>query len=295
MLVSDDIRRLENSENKEEKYKITMEQRHNLEIDAFVEQLRLKDEKLEAFSWRLMSMEIESNRMHSHMEGLNREITQLRQDNLKLEAQLLDKEAELHSLKEQLVLQFNPPNLQKLNFQEAAVAQDTVWSKVKVIKRKPGQKRQEMKAIPENTTPAYEQLKDIVLTLKPPIHKMKEGKAIVSRADHSRQDSIESDDAWKAETSTSFVHNIKSTWKMDIHALGVSYKIKRLKQNLIILEKLTGKQESSGTSEKNASIGEKGLYALITLLNKQVDRYQSLQGKTDNLCERMVVLPSCFT
>ncbi|KAK9914443.1 hypothetical protein M0R45_038223 [Rubus argutus] len=43
-----------------ERYAAVIEQRHHLEIDAFIEQLRLKDEKLETYRWRLLSMEIES-------------------------------------------------------------------------------------------------------------------------------------------------------------------------------------------------------------------------------------------
>ncbi|KAI3457995.1 hypothetical protein Pfo_014658 [Paulownia fortunei] len=303
-----DVDHLENWVNSEaETYKIAIEQRCNLEIDAFAEQLRLKDEKLEAFRWRLLSMDLESKRLQAHIEGLDHDITQLRQENMKLEALLLDRDAELHSLKEQLVLQFNPPNLQKLNFNsslhEAAINHDTVWSKVKVIKRKPGQKRQEMKAISEEDShavenekvdeiPSNEQLKDIVLTLQYPHKEKQEGKVAALGPDHFRQESIDSDDVANVETSTSVGHGSSkksnSTLKMDIHALGISYKIKRLKQQFLMLERLTGKQESCENSENNnGQFGVKGFYALTSLLNKQVDRYQSLQGKTDDLCQRM--------
>ncbi|XP_011075966.1 myosin heavy chain, striated muscle [Sesamum indicum] len=292
-----DVDHLENWEDSES-HKIAMEERHNLEIDAFAEQLSIKDEKLEAFRWRLLSTEIESKRLQSHIEGLDQEITQLRQENMKLEALLLDRNAELHSLKEQLVLQFNPPNLQKLNFN--SINHDTVWSKVKVIKRKPGQKRQELKAIAEGISqavedkkvddmPANEQVKDIVLTLQNPHKELQEGKVAAMEPDHLRRESIDSDDIANAETSTSLgqgpSRKTTSTWKMDIHALGVSYKIKRLKQQFLMLERLTGKQENS--ENNNGYSGVKGFHALTSLLNKQVDRYQSLQGKTDDLCQRM--------
>ncbi|KAL0304421.1 UNVERIFIED_CONTAM: hypothetical protein Sradi_6310200 [Sesamum radiatum] len=294
-----DVDHLENwCDSESETHKTAMEERHNLEIDAFAEQLRIKDEKLEAFRWRLLSTEIESKRLQSHIEGLDQEITQLRQENMKLEALLLDRDAELHSLKEQLVLQFNPPNLQKLNFN--SINHDTVWSKVKVIKRKPGQKRQELKAIAEEISqavedkkvddvPANEQVKDIVLTLQNPHKEMQEGKVAALEPDHFRQESMDSDDIANAETSTSLGQGSSkkstSTWRMDIHALGVSYKIKRLKQQFLMLERLTGKQENS--ENNNGHSGVKGFYALTSLLNKQVDRYQSLQGKTDDLCQRM--------
>jgi hypothetical protein len=57
-----------------------------------------------------------------------------------------------------------------------------------------------------------------------------------------------------------------------------------------MLERLTGKQDSGehiGNSDE-AKTGIKGFKLLMSLLNKQVNRYQSLQGKTDELCKRMV-------
>ena len=78
-----------------------------------------------------------------------------------------------------------------------------------------------------------------------------------------------------------------TSWRMDLHALGVSYKIKRLKQQLLMLERLTGKQES-GEDMEGGDNGMKGFLLLISSLNKQVSRYQSLQGKIDDLCKRMV-------
>lgn len=248
-----------------EKYKIAVEQRHHHAIDAFVEQLRLKDDKLEAYRWRLMSMEMESNTLQSHVEGLDLEIAQLRQDNLKLEAVLLDREKELHSLKEQLLLQcLNPPNHQNSDFK---VGEDPVWSKVKVVKRRA---RQETKAIAEEiVSPAVdidemspnEQLQDIVLTLKSPNKEIK-GEGLNKTSNDP-------------------------PWKMDIQALGVSYKVKRLKQQMLVLERLTGKRDES--------LGAKELYALTSLLNKQIDRYRSLQGKIDGLCIRMVMIQPQFT
>lgn len=302
-----DVERLENWTNSEAvTYELAIQQRYNLEIEAFAEQLRLKDERLEAFRWHLLSMEIESKRLQSHIEGIDHEITQLRKENRKLETLLLDRETELNSLKEQLVMQFKPPNLQKLNFDsslhEASINHNTVWSRVKVIKRKPGQKRQEVKIVAEEISqaaenekvkdiPADEQLKDIVLTLQYPHKEIKEGKVPALEPDHMRHGSIDSDAAANVETSTSVVQGSSkkgnSTLKMDIHALGVTYKIKRLKQQFLMLERLMGKQESENSESNNVDIAVKGLYALTSLLNKQVDRYQSLQGKTDDLCQRM--------
>ncbi|KAL3653648.1 hypothetical protein CASFOL_003329 [Castilleja foliolosa] len=264
-----------------ETYKAAIEQRRNLEIDAFAEQLRLKDENLESFQWRLLSMDIESKRLHSHIKNLDHDITNLREENMKLGALLTDRESELHSLKEQLVLQYNPPNLQKLQFSpylhETDVNQETVWSKVKVIKRNPkmnaiAEENERMNDISEN-----EQLKDIILTLEYPNKEIQHDKKI---------DTVSPNHDLSEGSSKKGI----MTMKMDIQALGVSYKIKRLKQQFLMLEKLTGKQESSENGEnENGLFGIKGFYALLSLLNKQVDRYQSLQGKVDNLSQRMQV------
>ncbi|KAJ6687501.1 RIBONUCLEASE P PROTEIN SUBUNIT P38-LIKE PROTEIN [Salix koriyanagi] len=83
-----------------EKYAAANEKRHHLEIDAFAEQMRLKDEKLEAFRWRMLSMEIESKRLQSHIEGLNQDVSQIRHENMKLEALLLERQKELTGLKD---------------------------------------------------------------------------------------------------------------------------------------------------------------------------------------------------
>ncbi|KAL2249073.1 UNVERIFIED_CONTAM: hypothetical protein Sindi_2381000 [Sesamum indicum] len=279
-----------------------IEQRHHLEIDAFAEQLRVKDEKLEAFRWRLMSMELESKRFQSHIEGLNHEIAQLRQKNMKLEGMLLDREAELHSLKEQLVLDSSSPNQQKQNFnpsrQDASVGPDAVWSKVKVIKRKSGRKKLEKKVIAEEVSQevendnvdgrsANEQLHDIVLTLESPNKEIKEGKVCASDTGPLQQESIDLEGVVNAETATSGKRS-NSTWTMDVHALGISYKIKRLKQQLLLLERLTGKKENcEDNDQNNPYCGWKGFNAAMSILNKQVDRYQNLQGKIDDLCKRM--------
>ena len=81
-----------------EKYATLIEQTHHLELDAFAEQMRIKDEKLETFRWQLMSMELESKRLQSHIEAMNEDMPQLRHDNMKLEALLSEREEELTSL-----------------------------------------------------------------------------------------------------------------------------------------------------------------------------------------------------
>lgn len=264
-----------------EKYMDAIQQRHHLEIDAFAGQLRFKDEKLESFHWRLLSMEIESKRLQSHIESLEHNLSLHRRDNLKLEALLLDRENELHSLKA------------KANSNSSS--HDTVWSKVKIIKRKTGEKEEETTSELENSqekeeTQVKNSSKDKVLTVQSPEKEFEEEEKDVVLDPISIQEcgnikNIEN----LGVSSESLSKKIGSTWKMDLHALGVSYKIKRLKQQLLLFERLTGKKESleDGESNENVMFGTKGVYALMSLLNKQVSRYLSLQGKTDDLCKRM--------
>lgn len=292
-----------------EKYRTAIEQRHQLEIDAFAEQLRVKDEKLEAFRWRLLSVELESKRLQSIIEGLDNDLSQLKQDNMKLEALLLNREAELRSLKEKLALRVeNHPNCQRTSsnayVHDLTLAYNTIWSNVKIVKRKPGEDEQESKTttkgnyqLVENEkqekSSANNQSKDTVLTLQPPQVELEEELGDAIDQDSIQEESTSSQDVEKAEASQSaakcVTNKINSSWKMDLHALGVSYKIKRLKQQLLMLERLTGKRECHETSDSsnNGQVDVKVFCALMSLLNKQIGRYQSLQGKTDELCQRM--------
>lgn len=310
--LADDVEHLENWVRSEaEKYSVAVEHRHNLELDAFAEQLRLKDERLEAFRWRLLSMELESKRLQSHIEMLDHDLAQLRQDNMKLDALLLNREVELQSLKQQLAEHFHLPDSQKSNANACPKEQDkanhTVWSNITLIKTKLGEKEQETKNHPEETsqkvkngrkveTRTNKPQKDIILTLQPPTKEIGEAKDGASHPNASKAEHFSTEDVRTAETSTSEcdseIKKKKSLWKMDLHALGVSYKIKRLNQQFVMLERLTGKQELSGNSENNDNgrSGTRGFQALMSLLNKQVARYESLQGKIDDLCKRMVCL-----
>lgn len=281
-----------------EKYRNIVEQRHHLELDAFAEQLRIKDEKLEALHWRLLSMELESKKLQSHVEGLDCELTRLRQENLKLQASLLNREADLHSLREKLELQVYHPSSEKTSsnsYTNLTLAHD-IWSKVKIIKRKPGEKDPDIKITSEEISGKLEnenhdkiyadnQHKDIVLTLQSPEKGIEEVGVDVSNPDTIQQECSTSSAIAKYVTKKN-----DSPWRMDVHALGVLYKIKRLKQQLFMLEKLAGKQESHAKRERDGTddLGAQGFHGLMSLLNKQIGRYQSLQGKTDDLCQRMV-------
>ncbi|XP_052187823.1 uncharacterized protein LOC127798347 isoform X2 [Diospyros lotus] len=289
-----------------EKYSTLVEQRHHVEINAFAEQLRLKDEKLEAFEWRFLSMELEIKRLKSHIEGLNHDLSQLSQENMKLEALLLDRQAEINSLKQQSVLQLDPQGCQttKLNSCPSGLAlgYQNIWSKVKIIKMKPEDKEQETmtpldisqeaESRKENKPSMKSQPKEITQSYLCPEKKFKEERDDVFDPDPIQDEHVSPEETEIVEKSSSsqYLSNpASSPWKMDLHSLGVSYKIKRLKQQLLILERLTGKREicEDNEGDDNEKDGIREFHMLMSLLNKQVNRYQSLQGKTDELCKRM--------
>ncbi|XP_031392724.1 CAP-Gly domain-containing linker protein 1 [Punica granatum] len=269
-----------------EKYAALIEQRHLLEMDAFVEQMGLKDEKLETCRWRLLSMDIESKRLRAHVEGLNKEVSQLRHSNMKLEALLLEREEELKSLKEKLASQFA---------QNSLLAD---WSKVKIIKRRASVKGKERKLNTSVTEVSRDdngemEGKDVNVVVPSPEKKIKVEKDVVGENSPIREESS-ADLDYPVENleSSSQVLSVKakdssSLWRMDLQALGVSYKIKRLKQQLLMLERLMGKQGSSTENMEWKEDGVKSFLSLISMLNKHIGRYQSLQEKTDDLCKRM--------
>lgn len=286
-----------------ERYATLIEQRHHLELDAFAEQMQLKDEKLEAFRWQLLRTELEAKQLQAHVEGLVKDVTQLRHDKMRLESLLLEREDELTSLKDQFVSKPRPlKNNSNLPPQSSELAQDAVWSRVKVVKRKPGEKVLEMMEtlVEEDCEKEvhclpHDQLGSANLLVQSPENEIEEEKCL------SREDSptpmqnqspykMEADASEKiASTSQTFSTTKQPLWKMDLHALGISYKIKRLKQQLVLVERLTGRQANDEQAEitDDSKVGMKAYLSLTTLLNKQVGRYQSLQEKTDDLCKRM--------
>ncbi|KDO54212.1 hypothetical protein CISIN_1g003812mg [Citrus sinensis] len=280
-----------------EKYAAVIEKRHHLELEAFAEQMRMKDEKLEGYRWRLLSMEIESKRLQSHVEGLNHETSQLRHDNMKLEALLFEREEELHSLKEQFISQLKSfscqNNILTSSLHDPALTHDAIWSKDKSVKRRPKEKEKETETSSvemaqgkgidiEEKTPSSKESKNVKLVQSPE----KENDASVdSPIQEEKMSLVEVDTVEKVASSSQSPSNTNnSPWRMDLHALGVSYKLKRLKQQLLMLERFTGK---SGEDTESNDDGIKGLLSLISLLNKQVGRYQSLQGKIDDICKRL--------
>ncbi|KAL5567753.1 hypothetical protein UlMin_024328 [Ulmus minor] len=302
-----DVKQLESWVRSEaERYAAVIEQRHNLEIDAFVEQLRLKDEKLEAFRWRLLSMELESKRLKSHIEGLSKEMLQLRHNNLKMEALLIERQEESTSLKEQFASQLRSINCQKNYFKssphDSAPTRDAIWEQVKIVKKKPGEEEQETETMflettqDESTerdegTPSTDHSRDIIFTVQSPEFDEQKDIVLEGPSEEGSSSPLEVDAAEKLPSpAQQHLSKTKSSqWRMDLHALGVSYKLKRLKQQLVMLERLRGKQES-GEDKESKDVGEnsvKSFLSLMSLLNKQVGRYQTLQEKVDDLCKRM--------
>ncbi|KAL2339605.1 hypothetical protein Fmac_007545 [Flemingia macrophylla] len=286
-----------------ERYATLIEQRHHLELDAFAEQMQLKDEKLEAFRWQLLRTELEAKQLQAHVEGLVKDVTQLRHDKMRLETLLLERDDELTSLKDQFVSKLRPlKNNSNLPTHSSELAQDAVWSRVKVVKRKPGEKVLEMMvtSVEEGCEKEvhclpHDQLSSANLLVQSPENEIEEERG-VSREDipspfqNLRPKKAEADASEKiASTSQTLSTTKQSLWKMDLHALGISYKIKRLKQQLVLVERLTGRQANDEQAEMldDSKVGMKAYLSLTTLLNKQVGRYQSLQERTDDLCKRM--------
>ncbi|CAA6661101.1 unnamed protein product [Spirodela intermedia] len=207
-----------------EKYAAVLRRRHRAELEAFADQMRLKDEKLETYRRRLIGMELESKRLQSHVEGLDGSLSYFREECVKHEALLLDREREIRALKNQLSF--------------------------------PCRTTGEATQITRGPADAGEEPGETMAEQGPP------------------------------ETSAGS--------KMDLHALGVSYKIKRLKQQLLALERLAAAQALSQPPGGGDDDGDgkeehppRGFLPAMTLLGKQVKRYQTLEEKADDLCKRM--------
>lgn len=71
-----------------------------------------------------------------------------------------------------------------------------------------------------------------------------------------------------------FFNRRESPWKVDVESSGVPAKLRLLEQELINLEKVVN--------------GDLSKIPLV--MRKQVKRYQTLAGKIDDLCKRMVGL-----
>lgn len=284
-----------------------IEERHRLEMDAFVEELRLKDEKLEAFNWRFLSVELESRRLQSHIEGLGQDPSHLKEENLKLEASSMEQQSEVISLKDKMAsLHLHHLQYQKMNSKSSPKTPDPsheyAWSNAKVIRERERE----------------EELKPLLVRIPTVMESKKEDETpLENKSQGTIPEVMESHEEVKKEVEMDPGHGVQEyaacpvvvkvidklasgelslhekenhPWKMDLHSLGVFYKIKRLNQQLFMLDKLAGTHTSK---EKRANCDNECqqlktvLLYVMPLLNKQVSRYQTLQESTNNLCQRM--------
>ncbi|ONK69230.1 uncharacterized protein A4U43_C05F20690 [Asparagus officinalis] len=303
-----------------EKYATILEQKHFTEIEAFTEQMRLKDEKIEAFRWRLLSRDIESKRLQSQIEVLEENLSQLREENFKFGALLMDKEEEIKSLKEELscFVHYYQRNCLK-NYPTSQVCEaltevDTAMKKQRnmevdsemvndIAAISPTDSALSADNSVDNSIICIDEITSKeALSLDPYEHAKSISLIIDSHKEETEEEKVVSIDSIHASSvnnthKQAHAFTKESSSRIDIQALGVSYKIKRLKQQLIMLEKLAGvKQIMIGdnpcASPKDKKVEDnkqnlKGITLVIYLMSKQVKRFQSLEEKANDLCRRM--------
>ncbi|OEL16865.1 hypothetical protein BAE44_0022116 [Dichanthelium oligosanthes] len=343
-----------------EKYTAMINHRHSAEIEAFTEQLRLKDEKLEAFRWRAVSMDVEATRLRCRIQDLEARLAQHEKHNAGVEALLLKKKNKTRALKEQLeTLQAQALGVVICT---AAGDQDDDAADDRCIPCSPVKIRRTMSGESDRLSSGSSRNQEGIEVRKyhraaenkpdepvsPAEHKEKafdvettEALVVPVRAlacaaaamptEHERHDDTPARQSFRSEieeekevyadpgnaqtqASTSSSQEAtselalvvvppdqkSSAWKTDIHALAVSYKIKRLKQQLAVLEKLAaeGKEEAAAATKPSGSEASCSssssrqhprtrYHTMMSFLSKHVKRYQSLDDKIDDLCARM--------
>ncbi|CAH8329041.1 unnamed protein product [Eruca vesicaria subsp. sativa] len=231
--------------------------KQEMELGVLAEHVKLKDEKIEALCLHLMNAELESKK-----EGL---VSQRREESVALRKQQL----------KSLTSHKNNTRFGRKNTKAEALERVFEGSKENVTEKgresySPDELRHlTLKAAQSDAEEESE--KETLLPMNDEFTK------------REKADGKESESSQPSSTNN-------SPWRMDLHALGVSFKIKRLRQQLMMLERYIGKQESQEIDKSSSSdTGKRALLLLITLLNKQVTRYQSLQEKIDGICKRMHV------
>lgn len=247
--------------------------KQEIDLGVLPEHVKLKDEKIEALCLHLMNSELESNRLRSCNEELRQEMSLLRDNNTKLEGLVSQRGEESVAMRKQQLksLTSHKNNTRFGRKNTKAEARERVFE---------GSKEKATEKGRESYSP--DELRHLTL------------KAAQSDAEEeSEKDTLLQENEFtkreKADGKETESTN-NPPWRMDLHALGVSFKIKRLRQQLMMLERYIGKQESQESDKISSSdTGKRALLSLITLLNKQVTRYQSLQEKIDGICKRMHV------
>ncbi|KAG7534009.1 hypothetical protein ISN45_Aa08g015930 [Arabidopsis thaliana x Arabidopsis arenosa] len=262
--------------------------KQEIELGDFTEHMKLKDEKVETLCLHLMNSELESKRLRSCIEGLSQEMSQLRHDNTQLEGMVNRRGEESVSPKNQdfktqpksLVPHKNNMSCRRKNTKtDARGEQEREFESREVSQENATEKGRE----------SYSPDELRHLTLKAAQSDAEEGS---ENERHLPENKCTKREKANVKESKSLIRSSSTSnppWRMDLHALGVSYKIKRLKQQLMMLERYIGKPESQETEKNSSDTGKRALLLIITLLNKQVTRYQSLQEKIDDLCKRMHV------
>lgn len=256
--------------------------KQEIEIGDFTEHMKLKDEKVETLCLHLMNSELESKRLRSCIEGLSQEMSQLRHDNTELEGMVNRRGEESVSLKTQpksLVPHKNNMSCRRKNTKTEALGEQ---------EREFESREVSQENATENGRESYSPDELRHLTLKAAQSDAEEGSENERHLPENKCTKREKENGKESKSLIRSSSTSNPPWRMDLHALGVSYKIKRLKQQLMMLERYIGKPESQESEKNSSDTGKRALLLLITLLNKQVTRYQSLQEKIDDLCKRMV-------
>ncbi|XP_013612980.1 PREDICTED: golgin subfamily A member 6-like protein 22 [Brassica oleracea var. oleracea] len=232
-------------------------------------------EKIEALCLHLMNSELESNRLRSCIEGQSQEMSQSRHNNTKVEESVAMRKQHFKTQLKSFMSHKNNTSYRRKN---------TKAEELQVQERVFGPKEGSKEHATEKGRESYSPDELRHLTLKAAQSDAEEE----SEKDTLLTENGKADGKEESESQPSSTNN--PPWRMDLHALGVSFKIKRLRQQLMMLERYIGKQESQEIDKISSSdTGKRALLLLITLLNKQVTRYQSLQEKIDGICEKMHV------
>ncbi|GJM94177.1 hypothetical protein PR202_ga10798 [Eleusine coracana subsp. coracana] len=312
-----------------EKYAAMIKHRHSAEIEAFTEQLRLKDEKLEAFRWRAVTMDVEATRLRCRIQDL--------------EALLMDREKENRALREQLqpraicaagdqdddrCLPCSPVKTQGTEIKQAerlsSCSRDEdgtefAGSHAAEIKIDEQEDQNFDNAFHADgaagrgvllSVPCHAHA-DAATSIEPEPYdvparhsfrcEIEEEKEVYPDPVHARSQSQSRTSSSQEATSNLALVVVASpeqkasACKTDIHALAVSYKIKRLKQQLAVLEKLAAAEgkvdakpsDSKASSSSSGSKPRSRYQTMMSFLSKHVKRYQSLDDKIDDLCARM--------
>ncbi|CAD6231242.1 unnamed protein product [Miscanthus lutarioriparius] len=236
------------------KYTAMIKHRHTAEIEAFTEQLRLKDEKLEAFQWRAVSMDVEATRLRSRIQELEGRLARHEKHSAGLEALLLDRDNENRAPEEQLeTLQAQAPGVEICT--PAGGQDDGPDDQCIPLFAREEDHKEDWKELDVHATEALVVSVGDLACAAAASTSMEHGRhdnAPASRRSFRSEIEEEKEvytDPGNAQTTGSSSQEQEATselalvalppgqkssaWKTDIHAMAVSYKIKRLKQQLL--------------------------------------------------------------